>query len=864
MKITSLLASAVLCLVIAQSCVATGTSLLVDNFDQDAPNTVPAGWSLAKAVAGTSAKVAEGNPIGNRWVVIHDDNAPGTVTSNTLSRTFTPVTASTGSGRVIAEFDVWLSQTTAAFGSRLYNGGVATTGGNWATCFLCEGNVEYAPGAEPGNISYQTAVGAYNLTPIRRTYSANTWYTVRVEADLQTKTYRLFLGPRGDALAEITPAGGVPFILSATGTQVTQIAGISFFTSTKDGDASGDLIIDNVNVYIPDPEEPIHVATISGARTAPRGTRLSLSGKIVTSGTMAGVFYIQEDSPGAERTCGIRVRSSTTVREGDRVTVIGRVTQSSEGAPSAHGGEREIVAEQVTIESSGNPLPRPFLIRMGDLGGGWYGPMELLSEGYEPVVKGVWPFNTWGNEGVTTWNAQSNKYAPLNNVGLLVTVIGKVTEYTAYDLWGTNYDFYIDDGSLPNDGWFAGADYNEEAFHPRGLRVRVTDPSIISRVVPLYYGDWVKVTGIVGAISCTDLGRASIRNVRVIRPRKPEDIQIIKRQERYVRFDVQGNAIVGGKPFFPIGIFIYAWDSITRPEILRQGFNTVIYAVKPSDLPQLREDGLMTIPYATDEWMAVKNDPQILAWYLDDEPEGHGISPKTEREYYERTRAADPTRPIGTAHFLWDSLYNYRFCDDYTMSDVYPLHRQALTAVTDHIDRLHAIHGPGFPVWPAIQCFGGTEGYGIPSPAEVRVMTYMALAHNSKGILYFSYYPSIADAWAEVGRLVSELKQLSPFLCQPSTELTLGNTNPAIHTRCIQMGNSGLIITANVTREPQSATFTIPGSPAALLSLPFEGGSVAVEDGSFTASFEPLGVHVYQWGPTPPLQSAPSRELTSR
>ena len=448
---------------------------------------------------------------------------------------------------------------------------------------------------------------------------------------------------------------------------------------------------------------------------------------------------------------------------------------------------------------------------------------------------------------IAGWSATDNTPQSSNNMDSVVTVTGKVTETTAYDMYGTNYDFYIDDGGL------AAATSEEEAFHPKGLRVRITDPNILKDIAPLQYGDEVKATGISEAISSSDLGKPSGQNVRVIRPRKSGDIKVVKRAEKYVKFDIQGNALVGGKPFFPIGIFIYAWDSLTRPEILSKGFNTVLYAVTPKDLSQLKADGLMTIPYATDEWLAVKDNRQILAWYLDDEPEGHGISPKTEREYYERVRAADPTRPIGTAHFLWDSLYNFRFCDDYTMSDVYPIHQTNIWAMTDHIDRLHAIHGPGFPVWPAIQCFGGTEGYDKPSPTEVRVMTYMALAHGSKGILYFSYYPSIPDTWAEVGVLVRELKQITPFLCRPSTEAPLGNSNSAIHTRCIKMGKSGLIIATNVTGENQTTTFTIPNPPSSL-TLPFENGSVVVGNGQFTASFAPLGVHIYQWGPTPGMQ----------
>lgn len=845
-----LAAMAVLCL--PTIALSAPTPLLVDNFDAATIGSMPAGWRQAKAVAGTSCAAQAGAPAGNKWMVIHDDNGAGVVTSNTFSRTasFAPVT---GSNRCTAQFDVMLSQTTAGFGMRLTNGDAATTGANWATSITFEGNTPYSPNGAPGAVTYQTGTQTYVRSPLMVTYAADTWYSVRVEANVESKLYKLFFGPRGGTLAEITPTGGVQFLVSNTGTQVSQIANIAFFTSVKDGDGPGDMTIDNVSVVQEDPETPTMVNTIAMARLLDRGTLISLTNKLVTAGTSNGVFYIEDDGHGVERAAAIRVRSATPVQENDKVDVIGRIANTSEARGTWHTGEREIIAESVSVQSTGNTPLEPFLMKCSDVGGGWYGPMELTPSGSEPAIKGVWPMNAWGNSGVAAWNPLNNSYAPLNNVGLLVTVVGKVIDPTVYDMYGTNYDFYIDDGSLPNDGWFATTTPDEEAFKPTGLRVRITDPNIIEDARPLYHGDYVKITGIVGAIRSEELGRVTERNIRVIRPRKPEDIQIIRRQERYVKFDKQGNCLVGGKPFFPIGIFIYAWDSLVRPEVLAKGFNTVIYAVTPQQLDGLQADGLMTIPYGTDEWLAHKDHPSILAWYLDDEPEGHGLTPAYERDYYEKVRAADPSRPIGTAHFLWDSLWNYRFCDDYTMSDVYPLHRQNIWAMTDHINRLHQIHGQNFPVWPAIQCFGGTEGYGIPSPAEVRAMTYMALAANSKAILYFSYYPSIPDAWAEVGRLVQELKTFTPFYCLPSVEGGHGCSNSWIMTRLIRNGASGLLITVNYSYDPQTATITLPGGAPDTLNLPLEGGSQPVTSGSFTATWDPLQVHVYQWGPIPTM-----------
>ncbi|MCX6377392.1 MAG: hypothetical protein NTU88_15375 [Armatimonadetes bacterium] len=98
---------------------------------------------------------------------------------------------------------------------------------------------------------------------------------------------------------------------------------------------------------------------------------------------------------------------------------------------------------------------------------------------------------------------------------------------------------------------------------------------------------------------------------------------------------------------------------------------------------------------------------------------------------------------------------------------------------------------------------------------------------------------------------MGELKQLAPFYCLPSVEPGIGNTNGWVHARLIRNGDSGLIITVNVTGETQTATFTIPSPAPDTLNLPIEGGSIPVTSGQFTASFDALAVHVYQWGPTP-------------
>ena len=336
-----------------------------------------------------------------------------------------------------------------------------------------------------------------------------------------------------------------------------------------------------------------------------------------------------------------------------------------------------------------------------------------------------------------------------------------------------------------------------------------------------------------------------------------------------VRFDPSGTALVDGVPFFPVGLYLYHFDSDVLAEVHQQGFNTVIYGVTPKDVDTLKRHGLMTIPYPTEEWLAVKDHPAILSWYLSDEPEGHGKSPADMRKEYERVRALDPTRPAGLCHYLWDALAKYKDSADYVMSDVYPVlakRTQALIPVSDHIDQIHRIHGSGFPVWPVIQVFGGPDTedgkWAPPTPVEVRCMTYLALAHGAKGMLFFSYWPKAPRTWAEVGVLCRELHRLTPFLVLPGQEMDVRSPDKAIHTRGIRVGRAGIVIAVNVEPTFRTAALAVRGVRGTL-DVPFENRRIAVRRGELVDRLMPYGVHIYQWGETPQIRPVPKEKAAS-
>jgi hypothetical protein len=105
-----------------------------------------------------------------------------------------------------------------------------------------------------------------------------------------------------------------------------------------------------------------------------------------------------------------------------------------------------------------------------------------------------------------------------------------------------------------------------------------------------------------------------------------------------VTFDASGNTLIDGKRFFPIGIFNYLPDTAALTDIRKQGFNTIVATTehhKPEHLDLMFRYGLRIICPPTEQWFEpAKNHEGMLAWYLADEPEGHGQTPAGLRDKY--------------------------------------------------------------------------------------------------------------------------------------------------------------------------------------------------------------------------------------
>jgi hypothetical protein len=341
------------------------------------------------------------------------------------------------------------------------------------------------------------------------------------------------------------------------------------------------------------------------------------------------------------------------------------------------------------------------------------------------------------------------------------------------------------------------------------------------------------------------------------------------RSASHVAFNDDGIALVDGKPFFPVGMFIYELNSDVLAELHELQCNTVLHGFRADQLDLLHAHGLMAVCPTDEAWVAAAKDhPALLAWYLTDEPENRGVTPQGERERYLALKSRDAAHPIGLCHTSFEALTTFRDACDFTMTDIYPITKNRdrdVMGVSIMMDEARRIHGRNWPQWTYIQTFGGAEAdngvWAVPLPHEVRFMAYQALVHRATGLLYFSYWPQARRTWQSIASLNAEVQQLVPRLVAPGVEGEASADDPAIQVR-FRKGKSpddaGVIIAINTS--PRFVQTGIAAKQLPLeMPLPFEGRSVTTKNDRWSERFPPYGVHVYVWGQEPEVELARER-----
>lgn len=371
--------------------------------------------------------------------------------------------------------------------------------------------------------------------------------------------------------------------------------------------------------------------------------------------------------------------------------------------------------------------------------------------------------------------------------------------------------------------------------------------------------------------------------------------------------DENNSFIADGKPFFPLGVYnswYLNWSEKYLPEIADSPFNCILdYSANHkskkeifSYLDELQQKGLKEIynindlyPSARDfkdsGWEGIhgnnqiasavinayKNHPAILAWYLNDELPASLVPEMT--DYYQRVSKEDPSRPCIIVLCNMPEVKYFPQTTDVMGVDPYPIPDTSVTKVSDWVDTAQLAVNGHKPVIAVLQDFAwyqhnstNPDRSHIPSAEELktgraptyeeqRCMTYLALTHGVKGILYWCYYdmrqlPQYQEMWSGLKKIGTEVKFLSPMLLS-STDLGTVSVNPSsekIHTRLKKWNGKFYLIAVNSDSNTQSACFRINFKQTKTAKVLFENRNLAIQKGTLTDEFKPLEAHVYEIG----------------
>jgi hypothetical protein len=176
-----------------------------------------------------------------------------------------------------------------------------------------------------------------------------------------------------------------------------------------------------------------------------------------------------------------------------------------------------------------------------------------------------------------------------------------------------------------------------------------------------------------------------------------------------------------------------------------------------------------------------------------------------------------------------------------------------------------AANATGKPLWLVPQIFDWRDYPGDfraptgrrPTRDEMRAMTYLAINHGAKGLVYYSYFnirddKDYKDRWPQIKEIAGEIDSLRPVIL--STQETNKNdivcNNSNIDFKLMRQGNAYYLLTVNTKKNNitgVSFKIKLEEKPAVIDTLFESGRQIPIINGKVTDSFGPYEVHVYKW-----------------
>jgi len=324
-----------------------------------------------------------------------------------------------------------------------------------------------------------------------------------------------------------------------------------------------------------------------------------------------------------------------------------------------------------------------------------------------------------------------------------------------------------------------------------------------------------------------------------------------------------GMLLVGEEPVFPLGMF----EVPDIAELSEAGFNVVIGRDAPDFtreremvlyLDRCQDLGLYAVlsvgPYVMPELERdtlreavcyVKDHPALLGYLVLQRPSESGIEPAYLDTIRAIIRDVDPFHPTLITEETQVMFPGYADMSDVFVPVWFSVPFGSLAATGDVLQRALQAKSEDGSVMVCLQAFGRpTLRRRHPTLKESRVMAWMALIHETKGLCWWSCEESKrAGHWGDLKRIAGDLDPIIPFILSGTPgEIDRSESSPGVCMRSWLRGQETLVLIANA--EAKARSIPLPGTWTSIRSLLGERPSLEAPGGAESPRIvlEPYGV----------------------
>ena len=354
--------------------------------------------------------------------------------------------------------------------------------------------------------------------------------------------------------------------------------------------------------------------------------------------------------------------------------------------------------------------------------------------------------------------------------------------------------------------------------------------------------------------------------------------------ERRTWIDGKRRTIVGGEPFFPLGMYTDDVGADAFSAFFSGPFNCVMPYKEPDfgRLDFCLANGIKVLyplnsvwawhkhrPKGVDTDEAAqayvarvvgerKDHPAVLAWYCNDEIPLERLPQLRERQKLLET--IDPDHPTWTVLYQYGEIRNYYPTFDVVGADPYPVPASPIGNVSvwtrtanDEVMGLK-------PLWMVPQAFAwedfGSEGRRFPTRKELLNMTWQCVANGANGLVYFTYRTLfkdgkiLEDRWADVCAAAESVKEFFPVLLSDEEPPAVTGETDALSVRAWRHRGFVYLAVVNNTREPVAGTVGLDEDVGPAETIRGSRGCVSAGPRAIRADLEGLGVAILR-APSP-------------